>query len=63
MRLHRPWHLPLQLVLPREPGLEREAVAWFTHVFPRTQRPDWAAARPLTIIQAPGETVFVPGGW
>ena len=38
-------------VLPREPGLEREAVAWFSTIYPRTQRPGWPVARPLNIIQ------------
>jgi hypothetical protein len=39
-------------VLPREPGREREAVAWFSSIYPRTQRPGWPVARPLNIIQA-----------
>jgi hypothetical protein len=38
-------------VLPREPGLEREAVAWFSTIYSRTQRPSWPVARPLNIIQ------------
>jgi histone arginine demethylase JMJD6 len=49
-------------VLPREPGLGREAIDWFTKVFPRALAPEWPAARPLTIVQRPGETVFVPHG-
>lgn len=55
--------LASQLVLPKEPGLEREAASWFSRVFPRTRAPDWPTARPLTVIQRPGETMFVPGGW
>ena len=54
---------PLQLVLPKEPGVEREAASWFTRIFPRTQAPDWPTARPISVIQRPGETMFVPGGW
>lgn len=48
-------------MLPK--GVEREAASWFTHVFPRTQQPDWPGARPISLIQRPGETVFVPHGW
>ncbi|KAL0050644.1 hypothetical protein WJX82_004027 [Trebouxia sp. C0006] len=50
-------------VLPKLPGLEREAVSWFTHVYPLTQREDWPTTKPIDIIQGPGETVYVPGGW
>lgn len=53
----------LQLILPKESGLEREAVSWFSIIYPRTQQPDWLTHKPITIIQKPGETVFVPNGW
>jgi histone arginine demethylase JMJD6 len=42
---------PRHVVLPKERGLEREAVSWFTHMYPRTQLPGWPTARPIDIIQ------------
>ena len=38
-------------VLPKEEGIEKEAVSWFTRGYPRTQRDDWPTARPIDIIQ------------
>ncbi|KAF5828704.1 hypothetical protein DUNSADRAFT_17204 [Dunaliella salina] len=65
---HKRWALfppgtPKELLLPREPGIEREAVSWFGKVYPRTLAPEWPAARPMDIIQGPGEIVYVPNGW
>jgi histone arginine demethylase JMJD6 len=53
----------LQVVLPKEPGLERESVSWFAHIWPRSQQPGWPTHRPLNGVQGPGEVIFVPAGW
>ena len=47
---------------PKHPG-GREAVAWFAHVYPTLIDAADPDHRPLTVIQQPGETMFVPGGW
>ena len=41
----------LQLVLPKEPGLERESISWFTRVYPRTRQPDWKGPSPIDLVQ------------
>ena len=32
-------------------------------VQPRTIAPGWAGPRPIDVVQRPGETMYVPGGW
>eukprot|EP00658_Telonema_sp_P-2_P013703 TRINITY_DN15191_c0_g1_i1.p1 TRINITY_DN15191_c0_g1~~TRINITY_DN15191_c0_g1_i1.p1 ORF type:complete len:747 (+),score=168.71 TRINITY_DN15191_c0_g1_i1:148-2241(+) len=39
------------------------AAAWFSHVYPQTQAPEWKHPAPIVILQSPGETMYVPAGW
>ncbi|KAH7049908.1 hypothetical protein BKA57DRAFT_375014, partial [Linnemannia elongata] len=58
--------IPKNLYDPVMKPFDREAVSWFHHVYPRFAANDYELAKQygmIEVIQGPGETMFVPGGW
>ncbi|KAK3839745.1 MAG: hypothetical protein J3R72DRAFT_347126, partial [Linnemannia gamsii] len=68
---HKRWCLfppgiPKSLYDPVMKPFDREAVSWFHHVYPRFAANDFELGKKygmIEVIQGPGETMFVPGGW
>lgn len=68
---HKRWCLfppgiPKSVYDPPMKPFDREAVSWFHHVYPRFAENDFELGKKygmIQVIQKPGETMFVPGGW
>ncbi|KAF9952493.1 jumonji domain-containing protein 6 [Mortierella alpina] len=68
---HKRWCLfppgiPKNIYDPPMKPFDREAVSWFHHVYPRFAANDFELGKKygmIQVIQRPGETMFVPGGW
>ncbi|RIA85392.1 hypothetical protein C1645_715071, partial [Glomus cerebriforme] len=72
---HKRWCLfppstPRKIIDPKMEGLDHEAVSWFTRVFPilvkvhKGQEKSYAEKFGMVqVLQKPGETMYVPGGW
>lgn len=64
-----PHHVPQDLICNDQRARSKDrrlesAVAWFEKIYPKTQSSRWPRYfKPLEILQAAGEVVFVPAGW
>ncbi|KAH7953408.1 hypothetical protein HPB49_007868 [Dermacentor silvarum] len=64
-----PHHVPQDLLCNDHRAARKDrrletAVAWFERIYPKTQSSRWPRYfKPLEILQAAGEVVFVPAGW
>ncbi|KAK8776383.1 hypothetical protein V5799_030272 [Amblyomma americanum] len=64
-----PHHVPQDLLCNDHRATRKDrrldsAVAWFERIYPKTQSSRWPRYfKPLEIMQASGEVVFVPAGW
>lgn len=64
-----PHHVPQDLLCNDHRAARKDrrletAVAWFERIYPKTQSSRWPRYfKPLEIVQAAGEVVFVPAGW
>ncbi|KAF9585971.1 hypothetical protein BGW38_010739 [Lunasporangiospora selenospora] len=61
-----PLGIPKDVYDPPMKPFDREAVSWFHHVYPRFAANNFELGKKygmIQVIQRPGETMFVPGGW
>ncbi|KAG0368640.1 hypothetical protein BGZ54_001499 [Gamsiella multidivaricata] len=61
-----PLGIPKSVYDPPMKPFDREAVSWYHHVYPRFAENDFELGKKygmIQVIQHPGETMFVPGGW
>jgi histone arginine demethylase JMJD6 len=56
-------HLSPSALAELWPARLRGPSAWFEHVLPLVRSDGWRGSAPVEILQNPGETVYVPGGW
>ena len=65
VRGHKRWVLfppetPKELIKPKFPGGDREAITWFHLLYPKILSDSWQGPRPLEILQSPGILPLLP---